>query len=47
MIHRSDLESFELMELVHVNDGREVRYWGLDANPVGFCSQAAAERNRL
>ena len=32
MIHRSDLESFELMELVHVNDGREVRYWGLDAN---------------
>ena len=26
MIHRSDLESFELMALVQVNDGKDVRY---------------------
>ncbi|MEE2934705.1 MAG: hypothetical protein VYA84_01775 [Planctomycetota bacterium] len=26
MIHRSDLESFELMEPVQVNDGKDVRY---------------------
>lgn len=31
-MHRSELQSIELMELIHVNDGKEVRYWGLDAN---------------
>ena len=32
VIHRSELDSFELMELVHVKEGKEFRYWGLDAN---------------
>ncbi len=32
MIHRPVLESFGRMELIYVNDRKEIRYWGLDAN---------------